>query len=57
MSADLKAEEAFAAHACAACGHDPACGMASTWDAERGERWLCHAADHSCYEADKEVAR
>lgn len=34
---------------CAACGHDPACGYASTWNERDGERWFCHDDDHSCY--------
>lgn len=35
--------------ACALCGHDPACGMASA--TREGEHvHLCHADEHSCYQ-------
>lgn len=34
---------------CVSCGHDPACGFASIWNAESGERWFCHDDDHSCF--------
>lgn len=44
------ADEPPIAQACAGCDHDPACGLASTWDPEHGEQWWCHDDDHSCYE-------
>ncbi len=34
---------------CGACGHDPACGYASVWNAESGETWLCHDDGCDCY--------
>ena len=35
---------------CGLCGHDPSCGYAVVSDA-RGDTFLCHADDHSCYHA------
>lgn len=33
---------------CGACGHDPACGLASVYHDGR-EVWFCHTDSHSCY--------
>lgn len=34
--------------ACVACGHDPACGIASISTSD-GTKWYCHTDDHDCY--------
>lgn len=36
---------------CVRCG-EWAEGFASSWDARRGERRLCHGAGRDCYSAD-----